>query len=801
VTMSAVNLTTNGTSTDAASYVTASITPHARRLIVADVCSDNGTGIPPAPTLTGCGLTWVQVATQTDNPKRITRFAARGAPTTGTVTIDFGGTVQIGCEWSIYEILEPGGTNETNAFVQHLGLKSTSTGTTGTITLPNAPRNPAISRPLLVMHHSVAEATNPRASWTEIGDNQHPSPASGIETQIRTDAFEATGSATWATTSGWRGIISELAGQFNALEFDTVPGYSPGYLGAMYPQKRVRMGQAVETDSCTGGIIATWHPTFRGEWGTDDWGFFDWGFRTYSPTLPGRVQYQDPIGEVAHLFIGPGGSEVLTPAETENWQADEQVGFGYLSASCLIDSSRVIAHPQIYCDGAKWITFDDEGGVCFGGYMSDPTVIDAKPGGKAELHADGWGKDAEREFERLLYMTQYPGNWVPRNSEPFGRTGTGFFVRGQDKFTVDTTGHISFSVSKGTDMALGDQQGAVFWAEGATPPGLHKFMARVSTTVSTSHYKLRLESCLHPDDDPTGLLSINLDNTGGWPDFTVEGGALIDIDLPVVGDIIIVSIYRVDDGTNVSSFNLTITTPMVFGLAPSNPFTTGQVARDIALRLRWGDSHIRDIGFNALPLDETQGSAAEVLDRVAILTDWRHVVRNYPPDLYFGPWDEYVWTILETDEPGVLPPLPRFDQVDIPFLYSNGKAVGRKRVTSPTPLLHHRNYGLVSIDDPQYDGEGAVKFAQILLGYLIQRRYGGSDTFQRVMDKYQQRRSGHAVRAGDCAYKPEMGVTLRIASVHHTDDNVSITYDEAMGMVDRLFERRHRRWQQLGRVG
>jgi hypothetical protein len=119
------NLVTSGSNADVASYETTSYTPVGNRLILATIQSrPNNLALTPAtPTMTGNGLTWVQVATKLDDSgdHRVTMFRAMVAsPTEGTATIDFGGQLQEFCMWSIIEVrgTDTSGTNGSGAIVQ-----------------------------------------------------------------------------------------------------------------------------------------------------------------------------------------------------------------------------------------------------------------------------------------------------------------------------------------------------------------------------------------------------------------------------------------------------------------------------------------------------------------------------------------------------------------------------------------------------------------------------------------------------------------------------------------------------------
>lgn len=118
--VTATHLTSSGNDTDASSYTTASITPSANKLILVAVENTKDT-TPDIPTLSGNGLTWVQVNTTNGQVVRITLFRSMGAsPSAGTITIDFAGVTQTGAMWSIAEFdgVDTTGTNGSGAIVQ-----------------------------------------------------------------------------------------------------------------------------------------------------------------------------------------------------------------------------------------------------------------------------------------------------------------------------------------------------------------------------------------------------------------------------------------------------------------------------------------------------------------------------------------------------------------------------------------------------------------------------------------------------------------------------------------------------------
>jgi hypothetical protein len=140
--VSQFTLTHSASLSNATSYNTASITPTANRLVLVAVAHHTTTVTPPTtPTLSGNGLTWVQVATITYNTLatphcRVTVFRAMGAsPTSGTVTISFGSDGQNNCAWSIDEFdgVDTSGTNGSGAVVQSNTNNASSTSVSITL--------------------------------------------------------------------------------------------------------------------------------------------------------------------------------------------------------------------------------------------------------------------------------------------------------------------------------------------------------------------------------------------------------------------------------------------------------------------------------------------------------------------------------------------------------------------------------------------------------------------------------------------------------------------------------------------
>jgi len=132
-------LTSGSDGTNLSAYSTASVSPAGNALALIAVYNGNtaGTGSVYPTSITGNGLTWVQVDSQTIDSAYdgVSLWRAMGAsPSTGVITINFA-AAQEWCEWSVVEWtgVDTTGTNGSGAVVQ--SAKGGSTGTGLTVTL------------------------------------------------------------------------------------------------------------------------------------------------------------------------------------------------------------------------------------------------------------------------------------------------------------------------------------------------------------------------------------------------------------------------------------------------------------------------------------------------------------------------------------------------------------------------------------------------------------------------------------------------------------------------------------------
>lgn len=180
------HLETSGSSTDANSYNTGSITPD-KGLTVVGVYAIRAAG-SAAPTLSGNGLTYTQHSTIPDGTgaRRLTLFRAVGSGTAGAITISFSGVTQLCCLWTIFQIfpVDLSGSNGGNAFVQAVTQTNNSV-TSQTINL-SAFGN-VNNATFGVFAKDGSNVASVGSGFTQIGQHQESTPASAILSQYRTD--------------------------------------------------------------------------------------------------------------------------------------------------------------------------------------------------------------------------------------------------------------------------------------------------------------------------------------------------------------------------------------------------------------------------------------------------------------------------------------------------------------------------------------------------------------------------------------------------------------------------------------
>ncbi len=221
-------------STDATTYTTASITPTANNLVLAWVTNTRASS-PTIPTLSGNGLTWVQVATVTWGTisaptARTTLFRAMGAaPSAGIVTIDFAGSTQTGVGVSIIQFgdVDISGTNGSGAVVQSVtGSTDSATAAAGlSITLAALGNAANATAGGFANFVNSATSISAGAGYSITPGTTYATPSTSLRSE-----FNTTGSTivnvTQSTTSHIGGIAVEIKAAITTLGNGTAPGNS-----------------------------------------------------------------------------------------------------------------------------------------------------------------------------------------------------------------------------------------------------------------------------------------------------------------------------------------------------------------------------------------------------------------------------------------------------------------------------------------------------------------------------------------------------------------------------------------------
>ena len=214
-----------GNTTNGANYATASITPTANNLVLAWVTNTKAS-TPDTPTLSGNGLTWVQVATVTwgtiaTPTARTTLFRAMGAaPSTGGVTISFGGLAQTGAAWSIVQFngVDTSGTNGSGAIVQSVTGRTDNASAAAGLSITLAALGNAANASAGGFSNMVNLATSisAGAGYTVSAGASYATPTTSIRSEWRIPGA--------TTVSVTQSAISNIGGIAVEVKADLCPG-------------------------------------------------------------------------------------------------------------------------------------------------------------------------------------------------------------------------------------------------------------------------------------------------------------------------------------------------------------------------------------------------------------------------------------------------------------------------------------------------------------------------------------------------------------------------------------------------
>lgn len=189
----------------------ANVTPPTNKLLLCWVRHGLSTGVAGSPTVTGCGLTWNFVSTQSfrANTARLSLYTARGTPSTGTIHIALGAT-QANCFVTIDQC-----TGESGTLVQ--SVTSQGDGLSTITCVLSAFSGSGNGMAVAFSNTSSTAALNPRdssnANFTpKLSEVRGTGTAtdSGALASAWTDASWFTSGATWGTSGSAAAIACEI---------------------------------------------------------------------------------------------------------------------------------------------------------------------------------------------------------------------------------------------------------------------------------------------------------------------------------------------------------------------------------------------------------------------------------------------------------------------------------------------------------------------------------------------------------------------------------------------------------------
>ena len=231
--ITAANLTSGGTTTNATSFATASVSPGANRLILVavDCTPDSGAA---APTVTGNGLTYVLIdGGEYGGPgagRDVWLFRAMGAsPSAGAITINFGAVSQASINWSVDEFdgVDTSGTNGSGAIVQSVKTLPAANAVGIAITL--AAFGSTNNFAYMACSHGANETWTVGSGFTALANRSIGSPSLGFLTEYQQNDNICDASYATSTTRG--GVAVEIKAASGVTETPTPGGVTVGGTG------------------------------------------------------------------------------------------------------------------------------------------------------------------------------------------------------------------------------------------------------------------------------------------------------------------------------------------------------------------------------------------------------------------------------------------------------------------------------------------------------------------------------------------------------------------------------------------
>ena len=223
----ATNKNSGSDDTTVSTETSASVAFQNNALYLVSLCARSN-GTPTYSSITGGGITWVQIGTTTINAPFVAlyRGLVTSGATTGALTITIGASATSN-KWAIDEFtgVDTTGTNGSGAIVQSNSGGSQTTATSGAITLSafgDATNNAAYG---YFAHNQGSETSTVDSSggWAALANNGTVvAPVMSMMTEWKTGQ-DTSVSASWATLGAWAGFAAEIKAAAAATPVRTPP--------------------------------------------------------------------------------------------------------------------------------------------------------------------------------------------------------------------------------------------------------------------------------------------------------------------------------------------------------------------------------------------------------------------------------------------------------------------------------------------------------------------------------------------------------------------------------------------------
>lgn len=430
-----------------------------------------------------------------------------------------------------------------------------------------------------------------------------------------------------------------------------------------------------------------------------------------------------PYFAVRHHFTATTGQ--ATAAVADAIAEDEPGGYTTVTGTVLPGE---IPEPLL-TPGAEWrIVGSDGHEVWYGDLIQAVARND-----RIELTGRGTRSRAERFSGRLMFLSRNAADFQPGDSDPYNyKTG--------DAYEIDAQGsRIAITASKDADVNPNAKNGVVFWAEDNVIQSV-AFNMDWNGTGAVLKNVIRIMSALGPNGTLTQAGGdISMDTTPPVIDRNIAGRN----EGTKRPDLIWIGMHRVDDvaSTFATKIKIVLTNLRVRGLVDQDQFFGQDVVKEVCARLGVDDHEVQFDGVDLHALDHKDGSYADLLDLIALLTGYRWRFLHNSQGIYcdFGPWEDKTWYTTRAAGPSDIYGTTIYNRASV--RYTTTRGIVREVMAEPIDIDVPDPYeqgleivfpqdGSVELVDRYNTRDVAEQIATRLLRQVIVPRLGG--TMERV---------------------------------------------------------------------